>query len=162
MELEQVNAKANAGLTTGIIGSSLGALASVGGIGALLGISPMQRPPVPPEDRPVTRYELGLVTENQNLRNEITLLQANKHTDEAAFSLQRQMDGQLAVNAAMQGTLNCQQNQINQLFGLTKLVVPNGNVAPGWGNVTVVPGPPYANYQDGSVASATQNATNGG
>ena len=32
------NAKANAALTTGIIGTSLGAIASAGGIGAILGI----------------------------------------------------------------------------------------------------------------------------
>jgi hypothetical protein len=29
--------------------------------------------------------------------------------------------------------------QIAQLYGLTKLVIPNGSVCPGWGNVTVTP-----------------------
>lgn len=159
MELESVNAKANAGLTTGIIGTSLGAIASAGGIGALLGFAP--HPPMPPEDRPVTRYELGLVTENQNLKNEITLLRANKHTDETAFALQRQVDGQLAVNAAMQGALNCQQNQINQLMSITRLVVPNANVSPGWGNTTVVPGPPYASYVESAAAASAPTTTGG-
>jgi hypothetical protein len=31
------------------------------------------------------------------------------------------------------------QGQIGQLFGLTKLVVPNNSVCPGWGNVTITP-----------------------
>ena len=36
-------------------------------------------------------------------------------------------------------TLNCMSGQIAQLFSLTKLVVPNGSVCPGWGTVTVTP-----------------------
>ena len=31
------------------------------------------------------------------------------------------------------------KQQIDQLFGLTRLVVPNGSVCPGWGNVTITP-----------------------
>lgn len=31
------------------------------------------------------------------------------------------------------------QQQIAQLQSLTKLVVPNGSVCPGWGNVTITP-----------------------
>jgi hypothetical protein len=27
----------------------------------------------------------------------------------------------------------------SQLMGLTKLVVPNGSICPGWGNVTITP-----------------------
>ena len=30
--------------------------------------------------------------------------------------------------------------QIAQLQGLTKIVVPNTSVCPGWGNVTITPG----------------------
>lgn len=50
------------------------------------------------------------------------------------------LDKQNAVNnATTVATLNCMQGQINQLFGLTKLIIPNGNVCPGWGNVTITP-----------------------
>ena len=31
------------------------------------------------------------------------------------------------------------QNQITQLMSLTKMVVPNASVCPGWGNVTITP-----------------------
>lgn len=37
----------NAGLTTGIIGTALGAMASAGGVAGLLGVNP-QKPPVDP------------------------------------------------------------------------------------------------------------------
>lgn len=33
--------------------------------------------------------------------------------------------------------LSCMQGQIAQLMSLTKLVVPNGSICPGWGDVTV-------------------------
>jgi hypothetical protein len=35
--------------------------------------------------------------------------------------------------------LNCMQGQIAQLYSLTKLIVPNGSICPGCGNVTVTP-----------------------
>jgi hypothetical protein len=40
------------------------------------------------------------------------------------------------VNTA---TLNCIQSQVQQLFGITKLVIPNTSVCPGWGNVNITP-----------------------
>ena len=36
-------------------------------------------------------------------------------------------------------SISCIQNEIAQLQGLTKLVVPNTSVCPGWGNVTITP-----------------------
>lgn len=51
---------ATAGLTTGIIGTTLGALDAMGGIGALLGGGRQ----VSEGDRPVTRYEMGLIKES--------------------------------------------------------------------------------------------------
>ena len=49
----------NAALTTGIIGTALGAMASAGGLAGLLGINPQR--PEDPGDKPVTRYEMGLI-----------------------------------------------------------------------------------------------------
>ena len=49
------------------------------------------------------------------------------------------MAGQAVWNAPQTANIGCMQNQIAQLFGLTKLVVPNTSVCPGWGNVTVTP-----------------------
>ena len=50
-----------AGLSLGIIGTSLGALAGAGGLAGLLGIRPGSGGD--PGDRPVTRYEMGLISE---------------------------------------------------------------------------------------------------
>ena len=36
------------------------------------------------------------------------------------------------------------QGQVAQLFALTKLVVPNPSVCPGWGEVTITPTTPAA------------------
>jgi hypothetical protein len=46
---------------------------------------------------------------------------------------------QAVYNGVNTATLNCMQGQIAQLYSLTKLIVPNGSICPGWGNVTVTP-----------------------
>ena len=134
---------ANAGLTTGIIGTALGALNN-GGLGGILGY------PRNPEDEAVTRYEAHMMSELSKKDQHIALLEADKYTDQkiadlydkmnVRFGVVEQQIGQQAVyNATMNGTVACLQNQIAQLQSLTKVVVPNANVMPGWGNVTVAP-----------------------
>ena len=46
---------------------------------------------------------------------------------------------QAVYNGTNTATISCIQSQIAQLQGLTKLVVPNTSVCPGWGNVTITP-----------------------
>ena len=43
-------------------------------------------------------------------------------------------------NGTNTAAIGCIQGQIAQLMGLTKLVVPNTSVCPGWGNVTITAG----------------------
>ena len=124
------NAKANAGLTLGIIGTSLGALSGAGGLAGVLGFG---QKPVDPGDKPVTRYEMGL-------------MKANSHADNGDFALQRQIDGQGAVNAAVTATLNNQQRQIDEITSVTRRFVPNESVAPGWGRAQVQPAPALPPY----------------
>lgn len=137
------NAKGNAGLTLGIIGTSLGALSGAGGLAGVLGFG---QKPVDPGDKPVTRYEMGLMNENRDLRDELVLLKANSHADNGDFALQRQIDGQGAVNAAVTATLNNQQRQIDEITSVTRRFVPNENVAPGWGRAQVQPAPALPPY----------------
>lgn len=137
------NAKANAGLTTGIIGTSLGAIASGvlgnGGIGGLFGGN------CNGENTPVNRYEMNLVRENDNLRTQVALRDANTYTDQKLLELyafvNNKLDGvnaqlcqQNVVNAQFtsQVTANiaCMQNAINTLNGLTKTVIPITSVCP--------------------------------
>ena len=48
-------------------------------------------------------------------------------------------DQQATLNAAQTATIGRIRQSVDQLFGLTRLVVPNGSVCPGWGNVTITP-----------------------
>lgn len=130
----------NAALTTGIIGTSLGALSGAGGLAGLFGLGP--RPaPADPGDKPVTRYEMGLYKEISEKNDEIVLLKANQYSDNKDAGLQAQISQQAVWNATAGATMGCLAQQIQQLQGMTKLMIPNSSVAPGWGAVTVEPTP---------------------
>jgi len=134
------NAKANAALTTGIIGTSLGAIASAGGIANILGIKPgMTNSSTSDGDRPVTRYEMGLIQMSNNKDNEITLLKSQQYTDKAMFGVQAQLGQQTAWNATQQANLGFLQAQVNDALSISKRFVPNANIAPGWGPTVVEP-----------------------
>lgn len=90
-------------------------------LGGLLGGNPP--PPPPPGMEPVSQKVLDLTTENQRLKSE-------QYTDRIAAA-------QGIVNATQTAQLACLEKQVDRLYGLTKLVVPNGNVSPGWGPVDV-------------------------
>lgn len=124
------NGKGNLGVTLGAIGTGLGAMAGAGGLAGLLGVQRQDNND--PESRPVTRYEMGLISEN-------IMLKANQYTDAKANGLQAQISNQAVWNATQEGLIRCQHEQIERLYTLTKLVVPNGNIAPGWGPVSVAP-----------------------
>lgn len=127
------NAKGNLGVTLGAIGTGLGILdggASV--IGKMLGGGGNSSP----EDKPVSRYELGLVREtidqkieNSYLRGQLDF--SNKFAEQGAF------------NASMATQIGNLQNGFNSL---TRVFVPNENVAPGWGFANVQPAPPLPPY----------------
>jgi len=144
------NAKANAALTTGIIGTSLGAIASAGGLANILGVKPNQ--PVSDGDRPVTRYEMGLIQAANNKDNEITLLKAQQYTDKAMIGVQAQFSQQTAWNASQQANLGFLQAQVADALSISRRFVPNANIAPGWGQAVVEPA---------TVAKATTTSTTG-
>ena len=82
----------------------------------------------------MTRYEMGLISEN-------TQLKAQMYADARANGLQQQISQQAVWNATQEGLIRNQAQQLAQLYSLTKLVIPNGNVSPGWGPVVVEPVP---------------------
>ena len=136
----------NAGLTTGIIGTALGALNGAGGLAGLMG----NGAPRHESDEFITRYEADMMTKLEEKDRQIALLEADKYTDQKIAEMYEKIDrrfgaveGQLAqqavYNATNNGAINCIQGQIAQLYSLTRLVVPNASVMPGWGNVTVTP-----------------------
>lgn len=106
------------------------------------------------DDMPVSRYEARMQQELAAKDGKIALLESNIYTDQKIADvyerLNRKIDGnkeaQDAVNlqqAVYNGTntaaIGCIQGQIAQLMGLTKLIVPNSSICPGWGNVTITP-----------------------
>ena len=76
--------RATGGLTTGIIGTSLGAINLMGGLGNILpGLgTPAARGGVCESDHVVNRYELGLEQANAAKDSEIALLKANIYGDQ--------------------------------------------------------------------------------
>jgi hypothetical protein len=133
-----------AGLTTGIIGTSLGAI-NGGFLGNLFGNNHGTG-----DNACVNRYELGLEQKIAALESAVALRDANIYNDGKTLELYKYIDGkieginsklceQAVFNATTTATVNCIASQVNSLLSLTKLVVPNSSVCPGWGNVTVSP-----------------------
>ena len=136
------NGKGNLAVTLGAIGTGAAVLANNGGLSGLLGGGNTD-----PGDRPVTRYEMDLIRDSMAKDSEIAALKAQQYSDSKAAGLQAQICQQAVWNATQEGLIRCQAERIAQLYTLTQLVVPNGNVMPGWGNVTVLPAfaaPPVA------------------
>ena len=139
---------AGAGLGTGIAGLSLGVLNAMGGCGLLGGL--FNGNGCCSENTAVNRYELNLNQEIAAKDSRIGLLESQIYVDQKLTdvvkdytaqinNLQAQISQQAVYNATMNGTVSCIQGQIAQLQSLTKLVVPNTSVCPGWGNVTITP-----------------------
>ena len=143
-----------AGLGLGIAGTALGLL-NGGGNGLLGGLLGGNRCGCGnAQDVAVTRYEAAMMQELSNKDGKIALLESNIYTDSKIADVYERLANKIDANNAAQDAVNlqqatynaantaaigCMQNQIAQLFGLTKLVVPNGSVCPGWGNVTITP-----------------------
>ena len=127
---------AGAGLGTGIAGLTLGVLN--GGLGNLLGgwnncgCS---------DNMAVTRHELSMQNQITDKDSRIALLESNIYTDQKLNDLRNYIDAkvgavegavnaQAVYNATNTATISCIQGQVNQLFGLTKTIIPITNVCP--------------------------------
>ena len=69
---------------------------------------------------------------------EISELKSNRYTDAVANGLQQQIGAQAVFNATQNATMGALQGQIAQLQGVTKLMIPNENLAPGYGRAAVM------------------------
>ena len=137
---------ANAGLTTGIIGTTLGVLNGNGGNGLLGGLfgnnccaNGMQANCT--ENVLVNRYELAQEQKISELQSQIALRDANTYMDGKMLEMYKYVDGrfnnlesqicqQAVYNATNNSAMACLQGQVAQLYGLTKLIVPSDNVCP--------------------------------
>lgn len=133
------NAKANAGLTTGIIGTSLAGLMALGnGVGNVFGGNTACGCS---ENHLINRYELGQESKIAKLETEIALRDANIYNDQKSLELYKYFDGEIkridrtlceqaVYNATQTGAISCIQGQVAALQALTKTIVPITNVCP--------------------------------
>lgn len=121
----------------GGIGGYIGGIATLlnmaGGFNAVNGCSE--------GDHVVNRYEAGQSAEIAALKADIKLRDANTYTDQKILDMYQYLDGRLrgvegqisaqaVVNAQITANISCMQSALNTLSGLTKTVIPIGNVCP--------------------------------
>lgn len=125
----------------------------IGGISTLLGLVSGNgivggAPAACSENMPINRYEATQNARIAELETEVKLRDANFYTQSEMGKLRDYVDGrftnvesrlceQKVFNATTLSNITCLSGQVAQMMGLTKLVVPNSNVCPGWGDVTV-------------------------
>ena len=144
------NAKGNLGVTLGAIGTGLGIMdGGANLLGRVLGGGNGERN-VAPEDRPVTRYEMGIIRESINQGIENSYLRGQLDTAGKFEGVQRQLADQMAFNATVSANVGSVAQQTAELRNnfdrLTRVFVPNENIAPGWGFANVQPAPPLPPY----------------
>lgn len=139
---------AGTGLGLGIAGTALGVLN--GGLGNILGGMAAGCGCANGDNMPVNRYEAAKDAKIAELEVAVSLRDATAYTLGEVGKLRDYFEGkfdriegrlceQATYNAANTASVNCLAGQIQQLYSLTKLVIPNASVCPGWGNVTVAP-----------------------
>lgn len=141
------------GLGLGIAGTALGLL-NGGGNGLLGGLFGGNNNNCCSDNIPVNRYEMNLQQALAAKDARIGLLESNIYTDQKIADVYERLNVKINANKEAQDAINmqqavyngtntaaltCLQGQVAQLYSLTKLVVPNTSVCPGWGNVTITP-----------------------
>ena len=130
---------AGTGLGLGIAGTALGLLNGNGGGGLLGGL--FGNHCGCSENVGVNRYELAQQNEITNKDMEIAYLKSRDAAKTDSLELYKYVDGRLrgieaqicnqaVVNAQITANIACMQNSIAALNGLTKTVIPIGNVCP--------------------------------
>ena len=130
---------AGAGLGLGIAGTALGLLN--GGAGNILGGWGNNCGNGCNGQVYVNRYEADQAARIAELETEVKLRDANTYTLSEMNRMRNYVDGkfdainaqlcqQAVVNAQVTANISCMQNTLNTLSGLTKTVIPIGNVCP--------------------------------
>ena len=90
---------------------------------------------------PVSRYEACLSSRIADLETEVKLRDSNIYTDSKILDLYKYVDGkfgavdaaiaqQAVYNATNTATIGCISQQVAQLQGLTKIVIPTASICP--------------------------------
>lgn len=143
--MEYENKYASRGVGNTALGLSIGALGAelLGGVGGIFGGGRSGG-----GEHQYSRYDAEKDARIAELETEVKLRDANTFTMGEMGKLRDYVDGKFAhiehqlceqrvYNTANTSAVACMQGQVAQLLSLTKLVVPNGSICPGWGDVTV-------------------------
>ena len=104
-------------------------LGAVGtGLGVLTGAGELFNRNSDPNDRPVTRYEMSLIREAMAKDAEIAALKGQIYTDGRIAGVQGEIAAQAVWNATENGIIQAQAQQLRQLYGMTKLMIPESNI----------------------------------
>ena len=142
---------ATRGVGNTALGLSIGALATEflgGNLGGLFNGTARTGNCTCNEDHWVNRYEATQSARIAELETEVKLRDANTYTltemgklrdyvDRRFDGVNAQLCNQSVLNSQLTANISCMQGNIATLMGLTKMVIPNTNVCPGWGDVTV-------------------------
>lgn len=156
---------AGAGLGLGIAGTALGLLNSGASLlGGGWGVNPATAAAVTAgtvcsENTGVNRYELNQNRTIAEKDMEIAYWrgqdETNRKISDAYSKLESKINGvsaevrankdeqnginlqQAVYNGTNTAAIGCIQRQVEQLLGMTKMVIPNSSVCPGWGEATV-------------------------
>lgn len=143
------NGKGNLGVTLGAIGTGLSVLNGGAGLFNLGGNYHNTE-----GGRYITKDELDYVQTIASKDSEIALLKSEQNTEVKIADVYERIMTRVNTNERAQADVNAAQavfnatsnsavavlqNQVAVLNSLTKTVIPNGNVCPGWGSVQVVP-----------------------
>lgn len=149
MEVEKFASRGVANTALGLSIGSLGAQLLTGGLSNIFGGNCGSSCS---ENTVVSRFELEQEQKISKLESEIALRDANTYTMGEMGKLRDYVDGKFArieheicdqkvFNATTMSTVSCLSGQVNSMQALlgsiTKTVVPNGAICPGWGDVTV-------------------------
>lgn len=141
---------AGSGLGLGIAGTALGLLN--GGLGGVVG----NMGGACHQNMPVNRYELEKEQKIAELQAQIALRDANTYGDQKLLEVYKYVDGELkdirstmcandkaqaVINAKFESGMDVMASQVasinTTIANLTKTVIPNSSVCPGWGAVAV-------------------------
>jgi hypothetical protein len=135
------NGKGNLAVTLGAIGTGLsvlnGGLGNLG-IGGLFGNNHQCG-----DGAFVNRFEAAQSARIAELETQVMLRDANTYTMNQLNAFRNYVDGRInhlegelcdqrTYNATNTAAIGCIQGQIAQLMSLTKLVIPNASICPGW------------------------------
>ena len=145
------NGKGNLGVTLGAIGTGLGVLGNHLG---LFGLNGNANGCGCNGSGYVTKDELNYVQQLSAKDAEIALLKSEQNTEIKIAEVYDRLLQRINADKAEQAAINTNQcvfnagvnaavdvlkSQVACLMNLTKVVIPNTSVCPGWGNVNVTP-----------------------